>query len=612
MKSFEQRKLLRARSRRPRRFSTRLAIALLNISCLLAIPLLPPSKAWSAEKISLFIGPLEFSLSVDSLEAYAREGKIEPDFATYANQLSEEQLAQLRKVLSTRADVTPVTVSQFFYSTQGEAILREVGKLIQTRTGQSGFYAIRSALILAAADEEEGLTPLNVLRKFPTHSIRINSTRAFELIDRASQAIRTTEEAIAAVERQVLTELDPSTVGSFTQDLRQPGRGEFRKQTLLLNDIRRSRIFPADIYLPQRPDRAPLVIISHGLGSNRESYQYLATHLASHGFAVAVPEHPGSNAEQLQDLANGLVQDITPPRELIDRPLDIHFLLDELEESYGQQLNTQQVAAIGQSFGGYTALALAGAEIDFAQLQDNCDPDSPSINISFLIQCQALRLPARTYNLRDERIRSAIAINPLASTIFGEAGLNKIQIPTMIVAGSADTVTPAVDEQIIPFSAIAATDKYLVLLQGGTHFSTIGVGSRDVELPPQVLGPDPAIAYNYIKALGLAFFSTHLAGQSQYQPYLSATYAQTLSQAAMPLALVRSFRKEQLFTLDGEATEFGVLLPRSSLRRSEFEVEANRIATVVRAQVTSDANSSLSLSREVKHSQLEATGNIRP
>lgn len=516
-------------------------MTLLNLGCLLAIPTLPASEAWSAETISVYIGPLQFSLSVESLETYAREGTIRPDFAAYAGQLNEEQLAQLRKALATRADVTPVAVSQFFYSTQGEAILRELGKLIQTRTGQSGFYAIRSALILAAADEE-GLTPLNVLKKFPTDSIRINSARAFELIERASRAIQETEDAIASIERQALEETQAIAASILTQDLRQPGGMQYRKQSLLLNDIRRNRIFPADIYLPQRSDRAPLVAISHGLGSDRESYQYLATHLASRGFAVVVPEHPGSNAEQLKDLASGLVQDITPPRELIDRPLDIKFLLDEVERAYGEQLNMQDVGIIGQSFGGYTALALAGAEIDFTQLPQKCDPDNPSLNVSFLIQCQALQLSPQNYNLRDERVRAAIAINPLASTIFGQAGLSKIQIPTAIVAGSADTVTPAVDEQILPFRAIAAADKYFVLLKGGTHFSTIGVGSRDIELPPQVLGPNPAIAYDYIKAIGFAFFATHVAGQSQYRPYLSATYAQLLSQDAIPLTLVQSLK----------------------------------------------------------------------
>jgi len=41
-----------------------------------------------------------------------------------------------------------------------------------------------------------------------------------------------------------------------------------------------------------------VIVISHGLGSDRTSFEYLATALAS--YFAAVPEHPGSNAQQLR------------------------------------------------------------------------------------------------------------------------------------------------------------------------------------------------------------------------------------------------------------------------------------------------------------------------
>ncbi|MFP4009715.1 MAG: alpha/beta hydrolase [Spirulinaceae cyanobacterium] len=513
---------------------------LLSLGCGLAMPIAIAPPVWSAEEILLFFGPIEFSVSVESLEAFATEGRIEPDFALYANRLTPEQLTQLRTALQTSVDVSPVAVAQFLYSQQGETILGQVGELIQTRAQQSGFYAIRSALILAAADPEEGLTPLNVLRQFPTSGIRINSTRAFELLNRVSRIIDETQEAIAAIQRQANTELVAANLPDFPLDLQDGGPVTFRRETLRLRDLDRDRAFPVDLYLPQLPGSLPLIVISHGLGSERASYAYLAAHLASHGFAVAVPEHPGSNAEQIQALASGLVQDITPSRELIDRPLDIKFLLDTLQEAYGDQLNLEQVGMVGQSFGAYTALALAGAKINFDRLNAQCDPNNPSFNISFLIQCQALDLPPIDYDLTDNRIQAAIAMNPLASTIFGPSELAQIQIPITIVTGSADAVTPALEEQIRPFTQLTTPEKYLVLLENGTHFSVIGVTANDVPLPPQVLGPDPAIAYNYIEALSLAFFQTYIANQPQYRPYLSQSYAQILKNPLLPLAIVES------------------------------------------------------------------------
>lgn len=55
---------------------------------------------------------------------------------------------------------------------------------------------------------------------------------------------------------------------------------------------------------------------------------------------------------------------------------------------------------------------------------------------------------------------------------------------------------------------------------------------------PIPLGPAPTIARNYLKALSIAFFQTHLAQQPEYQPYLSSSYAQFISREPLNLSLV--------------------------------------------------------------------------
>lgn len=551
---------------RLKRLPTSLGIAVLNIGLLLA-PVAIPSPARGAQQIYIPYGPMEFSLPVSALALYAKEGKINQELAAYARYLDPKQLEQLRKVLVTRIDVTPVAIAQFLYSPQGKIILERIGQIVQTKAGQDGFYAIRSALILAAA-EPDGLTLLNVLQKFPTYGIKINSARGFQLIDELSNLIKSTGSAIAAVEQQAIAEASTqdlsqgslqassSTLGynPFSQkpDLRKTGSVSFSKQSLMLTDLRRRRTLPVDLYLPtsssplSRGGLVPVIVISHGLGSDRLTFAYLAEHLASYGFAVAVPEHPGSNADQIKALINGLANEVTSPAEVIDRPLDIKFLLDELERTYGKQLNLQQVGVIGQSFGGYTALALAGAKINFEQLAKDCGPSNNSLNLSLLLQCRAEELPIIDYQLSDKRVQAAIAINPVDSTIFGESQLSKIQIPLMLVAGSDDTVAPALPEQIRPFTWLTTPNKYLVLLNDGTHFSTLAESTGGVPVPETAIGPSPALAQDYMKALGLAFFETYIAKNSDYKPYLSAAYAQFLSKNPLPVNLVQSLTAEQL------------------------------------------------------------------
>ncbi|NJN03935.1 MAG: hypothetical protein HC816_16490 [Leptolyngbyaceae cyanobacterium RM1_1_2] len=266
-------------------------------------------------------------------------------------------------------------------------------------------------------------------------------------------------------------------------------------------------------------------------------------------------EHPGSSAQQITDLLAGRATQVIAPEELIQRPLSIQTLLDalarqaEANPELGARLNLQQVGILGQSLGAYTALASAGATLNRPQLERSCPPGFDSLNLSLLLQCLALQLPSETPELADQRIKAAIAINPLGSAIFGQDGYRQIDVPLMLVGGSADTVTPTLAEQIRPFTWLSQPQRYLLLMQKGTHFSTLDdavEGEGVIPLPENVIGPDPAQARRYIQAVSLAFFKTYLSQEEDYRAFLTPAYISLLSGRALPLSLVQSLAPEQL------------------------------------------------------------------
>jgi predicted dienelactone hydrolase len=530
-----------------------LMAGILQIGCCISLEACLTKKAIAAENVILSYGLLEFDVSVDSLETYAKTGKIDDELESYANFLTPKQLAEFKLGLTTSTDLSHLAIAQFLYSFQGERILDRMSKVFKTEAHQPGFYAIRSALILAAADQDEGLTPLNVLRKFPTDSLRIDSRQGFKIFKDLSKVIQRNNLSTVAVEQEVQTERQElTTVTPQTRNLNLliPGNYSYRLQRLTMNDRRRDRTFPVDLYLPQAEShqKLPLIIISHGLGSDVTTFSYLAKHLASHGFAVAVPEHPGSSAKQIEALLSGLENDVTPPEELINRPLDIKFLLDRLSDRFGDQIDVNHVGIIGQSFGGYTALALAGAKINWNLLREDCPNIDTSWNVSWLIQCLALQIPlvATEQDLKDERITAAIAINPLVSSIFGQKSLSKIKIPTMLISGSSDPITPSLPEQITPFTWLTTPEKYLVLLKGGTHFSTLAETAGSIPVPEKAIGPSPKIAHDYVRQLSLAFFGKYITEKEAYDNYLNAEYGAVMSRKKFPLRLVESLNPDIL------------------------------------------------------------------
>jgi predicted dienelactone hydrolase len=241
--------------------------------------------------------------------------------------------------------------------------------------------------------------------------------------------------------------------------------------------------------------------------------------------------------------------------------LDVEFVLDELEKlnntdsPFKKRLDLQQVGVFGQSLGGYTALALAGAKINLEKIEKDCNPLllKQTWNMSLLLQCRVSELQIKQsvkgYNLYDSRVKAAIAVNPITSSIFGKAGLGEIKTPVMMVTSSEDTIAPALYEQILPFSWITNSQKYLVQMEGATHFSTIGDGkdsSSQVGLPSKLIGDNPKLAQSYIKVLSLPFFQSYVSRKSQYKPLLSAAYAKSISTDAMNLSLIENLTTTEI------------------------------------------------------------------
>lgn len=513
--------------------------------------------AWTAERIYASYSAFQRSISINTLEKFAVDGEISEELRVYTQYLKPEKIAELRQVLTSQIKVHPAAVSQFLYTSQGEFMLKRLGEVITTdkSESESGFHSLRSALILAAA-EPKGLTLLNIFQKYPSSKINIDLARTMQIAEQLETLVNETNKAVATVSAKSDTEAKvPVTAGiESLPNLSRRGRFTAKKQTLKFFDIARRRLLSTDIYLPNVRSSVPVIVISHGIGTDSNNFRYLANHLAANGFAVVVPNHPGSDTKQVQSLMNGSASEVAQPEEFINRPLDVKFVLNELEKlnktdsRLNNVLDLQRIGVFGQSFGGYTALALAGAKINLEKIQQNCNQKAlkQTWNMSLLLQCRMQELqqnkPVKQYNLYDERVKAVIAVNPITSIIFGETGLSEIKTPVMMVASSEDTVAPALYEQILPFSWISNPQKYLVQMEGATHFSAIGDGkdsSEQVGVTTKLIGDNPKQAQSYIKKLSLPFFQSHVSDESQYRPYLTAAYAETISTKSMNLSLIQ-------------------------------------------------------------------------
>jgi predicted dienelactone hydrolase len=520
------------------------------------VSLLAPPAAIAAEKVYASYGFIELTILVKDLENYAKFGRLSPALQAYAKYLKPDQLQNLRDALKKRIDLSSQVVSQFLYTPTGEKLLERASALVKARSKVSSVQALRSAIILSANDPE-GLTVLKMLQNYPDNGIQLDVAQGIEVFQSIQTLVQQTNTAISLVNRQaeVAAQSVPLPRRQELAAMSQGGTYSWDAIPLSLVDNRPQRLafsgkvreYLADLYLPKFVDARPhpIVIISHGLGSGRRSFKYFAEHLASHGYAVAVPEHPGSSNRQLEALVAGRASDVSSPTEFLDRPMDVSYLLDELtrlnrtDNRFKGRLNLRQVGVMGQSFGGNTALALVGAKFDFQRLKEGCGSKlSKSLNLSLLLQCQVQQLPQKNYALQDSRVKAAIAVNPIGATVFGPQGFKSINKPLMIVSGSSDAIAPPLAEQIEPFTWLPALEKRLILVNGATHFSTIDEVQPTEKVfvtPKELVGRTPDVARLYMRALGLSFFQTHVKQQPKSSVFL--TPASIQAQSLQPLAL---------------------------------------------------------------------------
>ncbi|MEM9568089.1 MAG: alpha/beta hydrolase [Cyanobacteria bacterium P01_E01_bin.34] len=514
----------------------KLSFAIATTACLLGCA---DAFVQSAEFVRFRVRGFERAFSVADLETYVSTGIPSQQLRWYLNRLSPEQQAQLRQSLTTPLEIDAYTLLKMTRTPIGDSFLRHLLPLFGgDLADEDQLAAVRAALLLAA--DEGSINAINLIRKYPLTNLRLDLNAVVTAIADRQQAIADVEALFAAIqgEREIVP-AEPAAVSAIASDTpitQVRGPLEWQRRELTFQNPRRDsdQWLVADVYLPQDLGTpAPLIVMSHGLANDRHSFVYAAEHLASHGFAVASIQHPDTDYARLQSVLRGDTE-LPNANLFLNRPGDIFALLDSLEQmqeddtTWLSQINTQSVGLFGQSLGGYTVLAAGGARFDFEHLERNCQTfadDSIPLNVSEILQCQLLNLEERSQLPTDDRIAAIVALNPVGSAMFGPQGMAEIDRPIALVASSHDLVTPAVEEQVRPFTWLNSEDRYLLYVTPASHVSFVGNRPQSIEgIPSELLGPDSELAYPVMSWFAASFFDTYINGTAEFNVLLAGEH----------------------------------------------------------------------------------------
>lgn len=216
---------------------------------------------------------------------------------------------------------------------------------------------------------------------------------------------------------------------------------EVAETSQLFRDARREREIGVKIYAPADDARNPVVVFSHGIGEDRESYEYFGRGLARRGYVVVHITHAGTDRATRERGYWKLYQATKKKESWTDRPLDVSFVLDQLVRRADVDLN--RVAVAGHSAGAFTAFAAAGARLAEGE--------------SFL----------------DPRVNAIVAMSmPRMQGVVAPSGYARAMVPALNITGNCDSsliyrAKPA--DRRLPFEEATAEDQYLVTIEGVNH-----------------------------------------------------------------------------------------------------------------------------------------------
>jgi len=207
-----------------------------------------------------------------------------------------------------------------------------------------------------------------------------------------------------------------------------------------------------------------LIVVSHGAGGMALLHRDLAMTLASQGYVVAAPTHP-----------RGKGNDISGVGVWVGRPKQVSRVIDAVLEdgALGSHIERDRIGVVGHSNGGYTALAVAGAQptpgADTAHCREHPD-DAKFCSEGGAATREANREIGHIPELRDPRVRSVVLMAPNAAR-FTDDALAKVTVPVLVYAAEKDDLTRV--QYHAERLARVLPRAECVLVKGAGHFSFI-------------------------------------------------------------------------------------------------------------------------------------------
>lgn len=252
-----------------------------------------------------------------------------------------------------------------------------------------------------------------------------------------------------------------------------------------------------NLYYPGTGNNFPLLLFSHGNWSDKDSYDVLLEHWASHGYAVIATDHLDCCSAVkgiFNSLRYGELGLIEARVEDLRRLVAELPSVEALHPPFKGKADPLQLAMTGHSFGAFTAQQFGGAAA--------LDPDTGSYRSHF-----------------NPGVAAVVALSPpgpMFDAITADSW-HELRTPTLVSTGTWDIQPgfwPDWKQHLMSWETGRPGDKYALVTEGADHYLGNLICRTQREAEPQ------EDALTMVRVATTAFLDAYLKGDQRARDFL--------------------------------------------------------------------------------------------
>jgi pimeloyl-ACP methyl ester carboxylesterase len=446
------------------------------------------SKA--AEKINIKFEEMKIPLTIEQLSKLEKYKDDSTELTDWLKKNGLIRYFELSKFLEFPVFKDEGLNRELLRSWIGRKILTELSKTITVPNDKNGVAIYNT--IENLLDQKKEISTLDIIKELPAEEISLDMDNLILIISSWKNELSMQQDLISKLNNLEKTNQNiyKNNKKKSTQDLIKIDKKIYAPH--------RVKPFDVEIWKSKKThDDKELIIFMPGLGGEINNFKWIGNELAKRGWPILFIDHRGSNLESFIEVLDGKKTIPGSAEFFLYRIKDLHAVL-KAHENGAFDLPNDSYILMGHSLGALIALLNEGNK-PTDQLEKKCDSalkDFAVTNLSKLLQCQLSQIPFPERN-NTNKATAIIGFNSFGSLLWPTEKNSGIEMPTLLIGGTYDLITPLMNEQFRVFTALNNPSNRFLIIEGASHFSPIRINNNYKEnndvfkISESFIGSDP-------------------------------------------------------------------------------------------------------------------------